>query len=50
VPIAGTSPGFTLHWPWLKNYNVFIEGNASAKAYVYAWYDKAEHDKAKRAS
>lgn len=50
VPIAGTSPGFTLHWPWLKNHNVFIEGNASAKSYVYAWYDKAEHDKAMRPS
>jgi peptide/nickel transport system substrate-binding protein len=50
VPIAGTAAGFTLHWPWLKNHNVFIEGNASAKSYVYAWYDKAEHDKAKKPS
>jgi peptide/nickel transport system substrate-binding protein len=50
LPIAGTSPGFTLHWPWLKNHNIFIEGNASAKSYVYAWYDKAEHDKAKKSS
>lgn len=36
----GTSPGFTLRWPWLANEGVFIEGNDSAKAFVYCWYDE----------
>jgi ABC-type transport system substrate-binding protein len=36
----GTAPGFTLRWPWLANDGVFIEGNDSAKAFVYAWYDE----------
>ena len=37
---AGTAPGFTLRWPWLMNHGVFIEGNGSAKSFVYAWYDE----------
>jgi ABC-type transport system substrate-binding protein len=37
---AGTTPGFALHWPWLKNYGVFKEGlGATAKSYVRYWYD-----------
>jgi ABC-type transport system substrate-binding protein len=42
IPWAGTAPGFTLHWPWLMNHNVFIQGNASAKSFVYAWYDESK--------
>jgi len=36
----GTAPGFTLRWPWLANDGVFIEGNQTARAYTYAWYDE----------
>jgi ABC-type transport system substrate-binding protein len=42
IPWAGTAPGFTLHWPWLANHNVFIQGNASAKSFVYAWFDESK--------
>ena len=42
IPWAGSAPGFTLHWPWLANYNVFIQGNASAKSFVYTWYDESK--------
>jgi len=42
IPWAGTAPGFTLRWPWLMNHGVFIEGNASAKAYVNYWYDASK--------
>ena len=36
----GTAPAFTLRWPWLANDGVFIEGNPSARAFVYNWYDE----------
>jgi ABC-type transport system substrate-binding protein len=39
---AGTARQFTLHWPWLMNHNVFIQGNASAKSFTYAWYDESK--------
>ncbi|MPZ50504.1 MAG: hypothetical protein GEU75_14600 [Dehalococcoidia bacterium] len=42
IPWAGTAPGFTLHWPWLNNHHVFIQGNASAKSFVYAWNDESK--------
>jgi peptide/nickel transport system substrate-binding protein len=42
IPWAGTAPGFTLHWPWLSNHNIYIQGNASAKSFVYAWYDESK--------
>ena len=42
IPWAGSSPGFTLHWPWLANHNVFIVGNDSAKDFTYAWYDESK--------
>jgi peptide/nickel transport system substrate-binding protein len=42
IPWAGTAPGFTLRWPWLKNHGVFIQGNGSAKSFVYAWYDESQ--------
>ena len=39
---AGTAPGFTLHWPWLANHNVFSSSNDSAKDFVYTWYDESK--------
>jgi ABC-type transport system substrate-binding protein len=37
---AGTVPGYTLHWPWFKNYGVFKEGlGNTAKSFVQYWYD-----------
>ena len=40
---VGSSPGFTLHWPWLSNNSVFIEGaGASSKMFTYYWYDKSK--------
>jgi len=36
----GTAPAFTLRWPCLANDGIFIEGNPSARAFVYNWYDE----------
>jgi peptide/nickel transport system substrate-binding protein len=38
----GTAPAFTLRWPWLANDGVFVEGNPSARSFVFAWYDASK--------
>jgi peptide/nickel transport system substrate-binding protein len=43
IPAPMTNfPGFSLRWPWLSNHGVLIEGNASARAYTYYWYDESK--------
>ena len=42
----GYSLGFTLNWPWLKNYGVFTHGDltqtwSSSRIYTEYWYDKS---------
>jgi hypothetical protein len=40
---VGSSPPFTLRWPWLANHGVFLEGNgASSKMFASFWYDKSK--------
>ena len=43
--LPGYSVGFTLHWPWLKNYDVFTVGDltptwSSSRVYTEYWHDK----------
>jgi ABC-type transport system substrate-binding protein len=38
----GNFPGYSLRWPWLANHGVFIEGNATARSYVWYWYDESK--------
>jgi ABC-type transport system substrate-binding protein len=43
--LPGYAVGFTLHWPWLKNYDVFTVGDltptwSSSRVYTEYWYDK----------
>jgi peptide/nickel transport system substrate-binding protein len=47
IPQAGITRGFALHWPWLKNFNVFTYGGtgdlfSSSRLYTEYWYDAAE--------
>ncbi len=44
MPVPGDVPGFTLHWPWLANYGVFIQGNGSAKVFTRMWNDESKRE------
>ena len=42
----GYAIGFTLSWPWLKNYGTFVHGDltptwSSSRVYTEYWYDKS---------
>jgi ABC-type transport system substrate-binding protein len=44
--LPGYAIGFTLHWPWLKNYDTFTVGDlgpgwSSSRVYTEYWYDKS---------
>jgi peptide/nickel transport system substrate-binding protein len=39
IPTPGSSLGYTLRWPWLKNHGVFNTGGASARVFTEHWYD-----------
>jgi ABC-type transport system substrate-binding protein len=45
--LPGYAVGFSLHQPWLKNYQVFVSGDlnpnwSSARIYTEYWYDESE--------
>ena len=46
IVFPGFAIGFTLHWPWLRNYGVFTSGDlepdwSSSRSYTEYWYDKS---------
>ena len=46
IIFPGFAIGFTLNWPWLKNYGVFTSGDlepewSSSRSYTEYWYDKS---------
>ena len=38
----GLGSGFTLGWPWLSNYGVFIQGGSSSSVETRYWYDASK--------
>jgi hypothetical protein len=45
--LPGFAVGFSLHWPWLQNYDVFVSGDlnprwSSARIYTEYWYDESK--------
>jgi ABC-type transport system substrate-binding protein len=48
ILMPGYAIGFSLHQPWLKNYQVFVSGDlnpnwSSARIYTEYWYDNTAH-------
>jgi ABC-type transport system substrate-binding protein len=39
IMIPGQAPQLTLHWPWLRNVNIFNEGDPTSKQITRWWYD-----------
>jgi hypothetical protein len=42
IPYPGLTYSFSLRWPWLQNYGVFVGGGPSSREFTEYWYDASK--------